>query len=59
LANYNFDRLFSPREADELIPVIEPLLRKLQDAAREIRAKITTLIDDDPQVERMQLPVIV
>jgi hypothetical protein len=59
LANYQFDRLFSPDEANTLVPVIEPLIRKLQGTARELREKISGLIDDDPAIERMQLPAII
>jgi hypothetical protein len=59
LANYHFDRLFNPNEAAALIPVIEPLLQQLQSAARGLRHRIGLLIDDDPEVERMQLPAII
>ena len=40
MANYQFEKLFDPDEADELIPVIAPLLQKLQGTARELRTKI-------------------
>jgi len=59
LANYHFDKLFNPGEADELIPVIAPLIQKLQEIARELRAKIEVIAVEDPAVERMQLPQII
>ena len=59
MANYQFDRLFSPDEANTLVPVIEPLIRKVQGTARELREKISGLIDEDPAIERMQLPAII
>ena len=59
MANYNFERLFNPHEADELIPVIAPLLYKLQSAARELREKIAVIVEGDPTVEQMQLPAII
>jgi len=59
LANYHFDKLFDPSEADELIPVIAPLLQKLQDASRELGVKIEALAVEDPAIERMQLPQII
>jgi hypothetical protein len=59
LPNYHFEKLFDPSDADELIPVIAPLLQTLQAAARELRGKIDAIAVDDPAIERMQLPAII
>ena len=59
MANYQFEKLFDPSEADELIPVIAPLLQTLQATARELRTKMEAIAVENPAIERMQLPAII
>jgi len=59
LAKYRFEKLFSAEEADELVPRLEILVRKLQMQANSLRERIKQLADDDSSLLGMELPDIV
>lgn len=59
MGNYQFDKIFSLREARELIPTLELLIRELQACAQTLHARLAELHGDDPAIERMPLGTIV
>jgi hypothetical protein len=59
LANYRFDKLFTPWEANELIPTLEVLIRELQVCANKLRSQIAEIIKVDHNIENLQLAQIV
>jgi len=59
LADYHFDKLFSPAEACELIPRLELLIRDLQARAGEVRGRIAEVAAHDSEAHRMELPELI
>jgi hypothetical protein len=59
LAKYRFDRLFSQREANDLLPRLELLMRQLQLHANQLRQKVADLAGKDPELEGMDLQDII
>ena len=59
MANYRFDRVFSPAEANELIPRLEVAIRELQDKAGDLRRRIGELVKFDPAARQLHLPQII
>jgi hypothetical protein len=59
LPNYKFDKLFSPAEANELIPRLEVAVRELQTKASELRRSIAELVKLDPAAGQLPLPRII
>jgi hypothetical protein len=58
LSKLHFDKLFRPQEADDLIPALEDLMRRLQLEANLLRRKIGELAERDESVRAMELPDI-
>jgi hypothetical protein len=59
VANYRFDKVFSPAEANELIPRLEVAIRELQDRAGDLRRRIGELVKLDPAARQLHLPQII
>jgi hypothetical protein len=59
LANYHFDKLFSPEEACELIPRLELLIRDLQSRAGELRGQIADVVVRDPGADHLELAEVI
>jgi hypothetical protein len=59
LPKYQFDKIFTPAEANELIPRLELAVRELQASAGELRSRIAELIKGDPGARRLPLPQII
>lgn len=59
LGKLGFDKLFTPREANELIPTLEALIRELQARAGDLRERIGALLTDDAAIENERLAQIV
>jgi hypothetical protein len=59
LSSYRFDRVFSPAEANELIPRLEVAMRELQSQAAELRRRIAEVVRLDPTARQLPLPRIV
>jgi hypothetical protein len=59
VAKYRFEKLFDSREADELIPTLEVLIRELQVNATELRRAIAEVLKADPEAEALELPAII
>jgi hypothetical protein len=59
LPGYSFDRVFTPAEANELIPRLEVAVRELQTRAGELRARIADLVKLEPGARRLPLPQII
>jgi hypothetical protein len=59
LASYRFDRVFSPAEANELIPRLEVAMRELQAKAGDLRRHIADLVKFDPAARGLTLPQII
>ena len=59
MPSYRFDKLFTPAEANELIPRLEVAIRDLQAKAGELRRLIAELVEFDPAVRQLALPKIV
>ena len=57
--NTEFERLFSVEEANELIPRIEILMRRLQGQATSLRERIDELSVDDPSIMHSEMNEIV
>ncbi len=58
LSKLRFDKLFSPQRANDLIPHLEELVRRLQLEANSLREKIAELAERDDSVLAMELPEI-
>ena len=54
-----FERLFSEEEANELIPRLEILMRRLQAQAGSLRARIDELAVNDPSIMHSEMGEIV
>ena len=59
MAKYRFDKLFSPQEANELIPRLAVLVRELQVSANELRRRIGEIAELDEAVATFALAEIV
>lgn len=59
MATYHFDKLFSTRDADQLIPTLELLIRDLQSQATTLRERIQDLVRADENVDSMRLSQII
>jgi hypothetical protein len=59
LGKYQFDKLFSQQEANELLPRLELLIRELQMHANQLREKVTDLARHDNELEEMGLQDII
>jgi hypothetical protein len=59
LANDSFEKLFSPEEANELIPRLELLVRDMQNALKALRARVAELAVNDAEVVNLTLPDII
>ena len=57
--NIEFERLFSEDEANELIPRLEILMRRLQAQATSLRARIDELSVNDPAITHSEMSEIV
>lgn len=59
MPSYRFDKVFTPAEANELIPRLEVAIRELQTRAGELRGRIAELAKLDPGAQRLALPQII
>jgi hypothetical protein len=59
LPSYRFDKLFSPTEANELIPRLEIAIRGLQTKAGELRRLIAEAVKFDAAASQLSLPQII
>jgi hypothetical protein len=59
LTRHHFNKLFSPEEANELIPTLEVLIRELQRHTNELRSQMAKIFKLEPELETMQLPQII
>ncbi len=59
LPNTTFEKLFSPEEANELIPRLELLMREMQAALKALRARVAELAVNDAVLVNLTLPEIV
>jgi len=59
LPSYRFDKVFTPAEANELIPRLEVAVRELQAKAHGLRIRIAELVKLDPAARQLQLPQII
>jgi hypothetical protein len=59
LPTRQFDKVFTPTEANELIPRLEVLIRQLQSTAWALRQRIAQLVKFDPGLRQLQLPQII
>jgi hypothetical protein len=59
LPSYRFDKLFSPAEANELIPRLEIAIRGLQTKASELRKLIAEVVKFDAAASQLPLPQII
>ena len=59
LSKPRFEKLFSPDEANHLIPRLEIIMRDLQMMANYVRGRISELAAADPEILNHTLPEIV
>ncbi|MGH7840017.1 MAG: DUF2203 domain-containing protein [Candidatus Binataceae bacterium] len=59
MANYHFDKLFTPEEAGRLIPRLEFLIRDLQSSVSEVRGQIAEVAAGDPEIGSLELPALI
>jgi hypothetical protein len=59
LSKYGFEKLFTPEEANELLPALIAVVRDMQMAASELRSRIHELVKSDPEIESMRLEPII
>jgi hypothetical protein len=59
LAARQFDKIFTPAEANELIPRLEILIRQAQSLADEFRREIEQLVRLDPATRRLDIPQMI
>ena len=59
MPRHRFDKLFTPAQANELIPRLEVAIRELQARAGELRRHIVELVGLDPAIRQLALPKIV
>ena len=48
MVKHRFEKLFSPVEANELIPRLEEIVRRLQTLAQRLREQIKKLVQENP-----------
>lgn len=59
MPNYQFDKIFSLAEANELIPRLEIAIRQLQSKTGELRRSIAEVVKLDPAARQLPLPQII
>jgi hypothetical protein len=59
LANYQFDKFFTPTEANDLIPRLELVVRELQAKAGNLRSRISELTKLEPSAYQLSLPELI
>ena len=59
MPSYRFDKVFTPAEANELIPRLEVAVRDLQARAHELRIRVAELVKLDPAARHLSLPQII
>jgi hypothetical protein len=59
LPSYRFDKVFTPAEANALIPRLEITIRELQTRARELRSRIAELAKFEPAAREVPFPEII
>jgi len=59
LPNQNFEKLFSPEEANDLIPRLELLIRETQAALKVLRSRVAELAIEDDRLVHLALPEII
>jgi hypothetical protein len=59
LARHRFEKLFSPDEANELIPRLEVLIRDLQVQASVLRKRVNDLARFDDKLSDIDLPDVI
>lgn len=59
MPNQSFEKLFSPEEANELIPRLELLVRDMQAALQKLRARVAELAINDADLVNLTLPEII
>ena len=59
MPSYQFDKVFSPAEANELIPRLEVAIRQLQTKVGELRHCIAEVVKLDPPARQLPLPQII
>ncbi len=59
MGKYQFDKLFSQQEANELLPRLELLIRELQMHANQLRERVTDLARQDSELEELGLQDII
>jgi hypothetical protein len=59
LPSHRFDKVFTPAEANQLIPRLEVAVRELQTGAGELRRRIGELAERMPEVRRLPLPQLI
>jgi len=59
LPKYQFDKVFTPSEANELIPRLEIAIRELQARANELRGNINDLVKADPLARQLPLSALI
>ncbi len=59
LPNHGFEKLFSPEEANELIPRLELMVREMQTALKTLRTRVAELAVNDPGLINLTLPQII
>ncbi len=53
MSNQRFEKLFSPEQANELIPRLEVLLRELHLEANRLRERLAALAEEEPALGEM------
>lgn len=59
MPKHPFDKIFTPGEANELIPTLAALVSDLQLNANELRARIAKLLEADAEIDAMRLRQVV
>lgn len=59
MGRHRFDKLFSPDEANELIPRLEVLIRDLQVQAEVLRKRVNDLARFDDKLSDIDLPDVI
>lgn len=59
MATVHFDKVFTPAEANELIPRLELAVRELQTKAGDLRGRISELARLEPSAYQLSLPQLI
>lgn len=59
MATYRFDKVFTPAEANELIPRLELAVRELQSKAGDLRGRISELVKLESSAYELSLPQLI